>query len=455
MEQRVQPHSLEAEQGLLGALLTDTEVVHEVVGRVGPDDFYREAHQEVFRAIVALYERNEPADLLTVTEELTRKGAIDRIGGAAYLGKLTCAVPSSAHATAYRDIVHDHATRRRLIAASQGILEGAYATGEPARETVDRAEQAIFDVAGDRVAARATPVAELLKETMEVVERYQARKGAVTGLATGFHDLDDLTDGLQPSELIIIAARPSVGKTSFALNIAYHAAVQQGKGVAVFSLETSKQQVTQNLLCLAARLDAHHLRRGRLSPADWDELVRHADPLSRAPLFIDDTAQLSAMDVRSAARRLARRGNLGLVVIDYLQLMHAGLPGHQSSREQEVSYLSRSLKAMARELRIPVVALSQLNRAVENRPDNRPRMSDLRESGAIEQDADVVMLLHREGYYKQERDDTKTEVIVAKQRHGPTDTVKLAFLKRFLRFEAWSAEHEPGEVPAAEMDAQF
>lgn len=454
---RVPPHNLEAERGLLGALLTGTAAVLELGGHLDAADFYWQAHAEVYGAIRALFEKNQPADLISVTEELTRRGRIEQVGGAAGLASLTSALPSLAHAASYAEIVQKCATRRRLIDAGQHIITDAYESPDDTRELLDRAEQAVFGVADSRQTAAAQSVGDLLSATMEKVQQYQERHGVVGGLPTGFQDLDDMTDGLHPAELVIVAARPSMGKTSLALNLGLRVAVQAHKGVAIYSLETSKQQITQNLLSMEAQADAHQLRRGRLGEQAYRELAAAAGRLYGAPLFIDDTPGITVMDLRASVRRLKKRNpDLSLVIIDYLQLMEARL-GSQSNREQEVAFISRSLKALARELHIPVVALSQLNRGVEQRTENKPRMSDLRESGSLEQDADVILLLHREGYYNQAKgDDGKTEIIIAKQRNGPVGSVFLTFLKRYLRFEAWSgATEEQGVEREAESPIGF
>lgn len=456
MEQRIPPHSLEAERGLLGALLTDPQAIYDIGPKLTPEDFYREAHAAVYTAIQALYERQEPADLLTVTEELARTHKIDLVGGASALADLTGALPTVAHASAYCDIVRDRATRRRLISTAQEILEDAFHGADAAREVVDRAEQRVFGVASGESQASGESVGDLLEQTMENVQRYQERQGAISGMPTGFRDLDEMTDGLQGSELIIVAARPSMGKTSFALNLALRAAIDHECASALFSLETSKQQLTQNLLSMEARVDAHQLRRGRLNEGAYRDLISAAGRLNEAPIYVFDTPGISIMELRGAVRRLKKKdARLGLVMIDYLQLMEARMGG-QTSREQEVSYLSRSLKALAREMNLPVVALSQLNRSVENRADFKPRMSDLRESGAIEQDADVILLLHREGYYNPARgDDGKTEIIIAKQRNGPVGSVYLTFLKRYLRFESWTEENAQVAAPDAVDPTNF
>ncbi len=455
---RTPPHNPEAERGVLGAVLLDGDVFPDVAAALAPEDFHVPRHGEIFRAMRALYDRQEALDAVTVREELRSRGLLESVGGASLLAELAAAVPSVAHASHYVRIVRGHATRQRLIRAGTRIVEDAYGEAEDPQEALDRAEQAIFEIAGERATAQPTPVKQLLSEVLETIDRRAERKGAVTGVATGFAPLDEYTDGLHPGELVVLAARPSVGKTSLAMNIAYNVALGQANPVVIFSLETSKQQLVQNLLCMAGRVDSHFVRRATLSEEDHRRLLVHADPISRAPLHVFDTEGRSILDMRAIIRRLARRERPALVIVDYLQLVDARLPQGKANREQEVSYLSRSFKAMARDVGVPVLALSQLNRGVEERGSEqkpgRPRMSDLRESGAIEQDADVVLLMHRDDYYRSleaGRDGaSKTEIIVAKQRHGPTGVVKLAFLRRYLRFEPWSDQMEPASVAAGE-----
>jgi replicative DNA helicase len=343
------------------------------------------------------------------------------------------AVPAAANAEHYANIVREKYTARSLIGAAEQMLAQAHEGGVPARELLDQATKLVFDIAEEGMSSDVMEFRAVLKEAFEQIDKWQDREGRLTGLETGFYDLDDLTSGLQPSELIVLAARPSMGKTSLALNIAAHVALKK-KPVALFSLEMAHEQIARNILCAHARIDSHRLRRGRLTEAEMRELGRAMIELSEAPLFIDDTAQLSPMEIRAKARRLKSQNDIQLIIVDYLQLMES--PGAES-RQQEISMVSRRLKALARELRIPVLAVAQLNRGVEDRLDHKPRMSDLRESGSIEQDADVVALLHRRSYYAdgEEGDEGAAELIIAKQRNGPTDTIKLTFLKHCMRFE--------------------
>jgi len=438
---RVPPHSLEAEAGVLGAVLLNNEVLSHVTEILDREDFYRTGHRLLYEAMLELFDRGSPIDLVTATEALRQKGLLEKAGGAAHLASLTNQVPSVENAVHYARIVRERAILRKLIWVSTEIASEGYGSGTEVEDYLDRAEQAIFEVTARKVRPSFTRVKDILKDTFAKIEELYEKKDLVTGVATGYHDLDQLTAGLQPSDLIIIAGRPGMGKTSFVLNIAQYAAIEAGVPVAFFSLEMSKEQLVMRLLCAEARVDSHRLRRGMLRDSDWPKLTRAAGTLAEAPIFIDDTPGISTLDLRAKSRRLKSEANLGLIVVDYLQLMRAR--GSYDVREQEISEISRSLKGLAKELSVPVVALSQLNRGVESRADKRPLISDLRESGAIEQDADVIMFIYRDDVYNKESTEKGiAEIIVGKQRNGPTDSVRLAFLSEFTAFENLARGYE-------------
>jgi replicative DNA helicase len=432
---RVPPHSLEAEQALLASIFLDPEMLGAVAPLVRPDDFYRTAHRRLYEVCLSLYERSEPADPLLVLRECERLGIVDDVGGREGLASLAGTVATAANAEHYARIVRDKAIARGLVHAATEIQRAAYEDEGGGDDLLERAEHEIFTLARTKDLEQAAPVSRLLHDMFRELD---ARDGSSSGVPTGFYQLDDLTSGLHRGELVIVAGRPSMGKTTFALNVAYNVAVHGRVPTAVFSLEMSRQQITKNVLCAHAQVEAHKLRGGRfLTDAEYQRLTEAAGPLYEAPLFIDDTPGLSTTALRAKARRLKQKHDLGLVVIDYLQLMEAiGVSRNVDSRQQEISYISRALKGLARELDVPVIALSQLNRAADAREDHRPRLSDLRESGSIEQDADVICFLFRKHYYtKAESDRGTAEVIVAKQRNGPTDTVQVAFLDSFMRFD--------------------
>ncbi|MEO6864162.1 MAG: replicative DNA helicase [Gemmatimonadaceae bacterium] len=445
---RTPPYSEAAEQAVLSAMLLDADALLRATEYVDESMFYRESHRRVFRAMIALSERGEVVDPLTLTEELSRKNELDAAGGREYIAYLVDVVPTAANVEYHAKIVREKALRRRLIEVSTSIVSEAFDSALPAAELLDAAEQSIFEVNQSRGTEGFTRVKELMYEAMERIEQLHLAGESVTGVPSGFRDLDEITAGFQPSELIIIAARPSMGKTAFVLNIAQNAALDAKTPVAFFSLEMSKQSLLQRMLTSEARVDAQRLRKGKLRDDEFVQLGRAAGLLSQAPVWIDDTPAISLLEMRSKARRLKAENNIGMIVVDYLQLMVG--PPSAENRQQEISTISRSLKALARELRVPVVALSQLSRAPEQRAgDNkRPQLSDLRESGAIEQDADVVMFLYRQEYYDvlEGKDPTipdkdgKTsagmaEVIIGKQRNGPTGNVTLFFNRQYTRFE--------------------
>ncbi|MBI4365465.1 MAG: replicative DNA helicase [Deltaproteobacteria bacterium] len=445
--ERLPPQNIEAEQSVLGALLVDGEALVRVLEVCTGEEFYRGTHRQIFQAIVALFQRNEPADLVTVTNWLRTQQQLEAVGGAAYLATLVDQVPTTANVVYYAKIIREKAILRRLIGGATEILQKAYAGGEDVDGSLDRAEQIIFEIAQQKIRPSFVSLKELVKHSFRIIEQLYEKKQAVTGVPTGYVDLDRLTAGLQPSDLIVVAGRPSMGKTALALCMATHAAREGGVGTAIFSLEMSKEQLVQRMLCAEARVDASRLRGGFLSDRDWPKLTRAAGFLSEAPVYIDDTPAMNVLEMRAKARRLQRDKGLGLVVVDYLQLMR-GL-GSIESREREISEISRSLKALAKELSVPVVAISQLNRGVESRQDKRPQMADLRESGAIEQDADVILFVYREEMYNRESPEKGiAEVIVGKQRNGPTGFVRLAFLSEYTRFENLAPGHAGAQMPS-------
>jgi replicative DNA helicase len=436
LAQRLPPQSPEAEVSVLGGVLLDNDALNRVLEVMTEGDFYREAHRKIFSAIISLYEKSEPVDLITLSEALKKREALEQVGGIEYLNSLVNSVPTAANISYYAKIVKEKSILRKLLNRATEIVGKVYGMQGDVDDFLDEAERAIFEISEDRVRPSFYPLKEIIKSSFKTIERLYEKRQLITGVPTGFTKLDELTSGLQPSDLIIIAGRPSMGKTAFALNIAQHAAIQGGTPSAIFSLEMAKEQLALRMLCSEAKVDAHRLRGGFLSESDWPKLTRAAGSLSEAPIFIDDTAGISALEMRAKARRMKAEHNLGLVVVDYLQLMR----GRASSdtREQEISDISRSLKALAKELRVPVVALSQLNRRVEERGDKRPQLSDLRESGAIEQDADVIIFLYRDDVYNKSDDNPnkgKAEIIIGKQRNGPTDKFDLAFLEKYTCFE--------------------
>jgi len=454
---RTPPYSEAAEQAVLSAMLLDGEALLRATEYVDESMFYRESHRRVFRAMLALSERGEVIDPLTLTEELSRKNELEAAGGREYIAYLVDVVPTAANVEYHAKIVREKALRRRLIEVSTAIVSEAFDSALPAAELLDAAEHSIFEVNQSRGTEGFTRVKELMYEAMERIEQLHLAGESVTGVPSGFNDLDELTAGFQPSELVIIAARPSMGKTAFVLNIAQNAALDAKTPVAFFSLEMSKQSLLQRMLTSEARVDAQRLRKGKLRDDEFVQLGRAAGLLSQAPVWIDDTPAISLLEMRSKARRLKAENDIGMIVVDYLQLMQG--PASSENRQQEISTISRSLKALARELRVPVIALSQLSRAPEQRAgDNkRPQLSDLRESGAIEQDADVVMFLYRQEYYDvlEGKDpsvpdkDGKTsqglaEVIIGKQRNGPTGNVTLFFNRQYTRFENYSGRQNGG-----------
>ena len=439
-----QPNSLEAETSILGAMLQDSGVVLRAMESLKAEDFYPAEHAEIFRAMQELASNHRPVDLTTVTAEMKRRGTLEGAGGVAYLMRLLGSVPTTANAETYLEMVSEKSTLRKLIAASQEIIREAYSQQAPASEVLDRAEKAIFDLSMNRTEGETLkPAREVLGNTFAEIEELAKLKGEISGVPTGFIDLDSTLTGLHPGELIIIGARPAMGKTSFAMNIAAHASIAKGKTVAVFSLEMPREQIMMRVLCSEAKVNMQKVRKGILEDSEWVALAKALGPISNAPLYLDDTAGLTPSMLRSRCRRLMMDHGLDLVLVDYLGLMHSD--GRTESRNMEVSEISRQLKAIALELKIPVIACAQLSRANKERIDKRPVLSDLRDSGSIEQDADVVMFLHREEYYNPDTEDKNiAEVNVAKQRSGPLRTVKLAWLGEITTFANLAREDGGG-----------
>jgi len=440
---KVPPQHLEAEEFVLGAILIDNQAMNKVLEVLSPSAWYREAHRKIFQAMIELSEANEAIDQVTVSECLRRRNELDQIGGAAYLAKLVAQVPTAANVRHHAKIVQEKALLRNLITVATDIVASGYRDSEKVEDLIDQAERSIFEIAERKMRPSFVPVREIVKASFETIERLYEKKERVTGVPTGFTDLDEMTSGLQPSDLIIVAGRPSMGKTALALSIAQYAAIEKRETVAIFSLEMSKEQLVLRMLCSEARVDAHKLRSGFLGRTDWPKLTSAAGRLAEAPIYIDDSPAMTVLEMRAKARRLKAERGLGLVIVDYLQLMRGR--GGADNREQEISDISRSLKALAKELAIPVIALSQLSRAVETRGgDKKPQLSDLRESGAIEQDADVVMFIFREEVYRQTEENRGiADILLRKQRNGPTGEIQMAFIDRYTRFENLETAHRP------------
>lgn len=449
---KLPPQNIEAEQSVLGAILIENDAIDKIAGILDSsgDDFYRDAHRKIFKAIRSLKDKeNEPVDLVTLPAALKNMGALESVGGVSYLAALVESTPTAANIVYYAKIVREKALLRKLINSSTEIVTRCYNGGEKIDDLLDDAEKIIFEVAQDKTKRAFYHIKDLVTDTFKAIEGLSGKEGHITGVRTGFDKFDELTSGLQPSDLIIIAGRPSMGKTAFCLNIAQNAA-EAGYPVAIFSLEMSKEQLAQRLLASKAKVNLHKLRNGKLRDEDWSRLIRAVDSLHEQPIFIDDTSAQSALEIKAKARRLTNQYGIKLVIVDYLQLMKGR---HDAdNREQEISDISRSLKAMAKELNVPVIALSQLSRMTERREGNRPQLADLRESGAIEQDADVVAFVYRKVVYtpckcpeelkgkepcscERSKIAKDAEIIIEKQRNGPTDTVKLTFLKEYTSFE--------------------
>jgi len=433
---KVPPQNLEAEQSILGGILLDNQALNNVLEILNTHDFYSDVHRKIFAAILELSERNEPCDVVTLSNNLKDKKLLDQVGGRVYLASLVDNVPSAANIAYYSKIVKEKAILRGLIEAATGILNNSYNMSADIDTVLDEAEHAIFEISENKVRPSFYPFKTLIKEGIKTIEKLYEKKELVTGVPSGFEKIDDMTSGLQKSDLIIIAGRPSMGKTAFALDIAKNAALDSRTPVAIFSLEMSKEQLAIRMLASEAKVDSQRIRKGFLGETDWPKLISAASKLSESLIFIDDTPAITVLEMKAKARRLKADQGLGLVIVDYLQLMRSG--GFKDSREQEISEISRSLKALAKELDVPVIALSQLNRKVEDRTNKRPQMADLRESGAIEQDADVIAFIYRDEVYNRSEDNPEkgiAEIIIGKQRNGPTGVAKLAFLEKYTAFE--------------------
>ena len=443
----IQPSSIEAERSVLGAMLQDENAVSQTAEQLRADDFYQPAHAEIYSAMLELHQQSKPVDLVTVDAELSRRGTLEGTGGTAYLVELSQFVPTTANVRAYIDIVAEKSTLRKLIGASQGISQEAYAQQEPLQDVLNPAEKAIFDIVMKRAGGESlVRLQNVLYDTYAHIEKLDRLKGGISGVPTGFIELDQLLTGLHGGEFILIGARPSMGKTSFAMNIAAYAALNAGRKVAVFSLEMPREQIALRMLCSEAKVDMQRVRQGRLDQTDWLHLAQAIDPMAAAELYIDDTAGITPSQLRSRLRRMIMDVGCDLAVVDYLGLMHSDHPSE--SRQLEVSEISRQLKAIAMELNIPMLVCSQLSRAATTRVDKRPILSDLRDSGSIEQDADVVMFIHREGYYNPEAEEKNIgEVIVAKQRNGPLRTIKLAWLSEYTTYANLGADQTAAAQP--------
>lgn len=445
---RIPPQSLDAERSVLGAMLISRDAIAGAIQHMGESAFYREVHRKIWRAILALFDRSEPADLVTVAEELRRRNELEAVGGLSYLTSLDQFVATAANIEHYCKIVNEKATLRRLIDVSTQIAADCFQQREDPSNLLDRAEQSIFAISDDRLRTGFLPMRQLVLQGYSAIEDYRQRKVHVTGVPTGFYDLDELTAGFQKSDFIVIGGRPSMGKTSLAMNIAenvaVHAKPSERQAVAIFSLEMSKESVVQRMMCSVARVDIHKIRRGFASKEEYKRLQESAARLHEAPIYIDDSAAIGILEMRAKARRLVSEIPLGMIIVDYMQLVRG--PEKAENRQQEISAISRALKALAKELSVPVVALSQLSRAVETRGGTkRPMLSDLRESGTIEQDSDVVLFVYRADAYENDpaKRDGKAEILVAKQRNGPTGTIELAFLSECTRFDSLKSVPEP------------
>jgi replicative DNA helicase len=436
--ERTLPHNLDAEKSVLGAILIHNDAFNHAAELIDSKDFFRDAHRRIFEKMVALSERGHVIDFITLKEELSRAGELDEVGGPSYIAALADGVPRSANVEYYARIVKEKSTLRSLIHSANKILTEAYEAEEEPDTLLDEAERAIFSIAEGRIRAGFVPLRDLVQTSFAAIEKLQQSKGAITGVPSGFPDLDEMTTGLHPGDLVVVAARPSMGKTSFVLNIAQYVGTNTSMTVGFFSLEMSKEQLFMRMLTSEARIDAHRFRSGYLNEQDYGKLSHALGTLAEARVFIDDSASIGVLEMRAKARRLKAEHGLDLLVIDYLQLMQGR--GRFESRQQEVSAISRSLKGLAKELGCPIIALSQLSRAPEGRTDHRPQLSDLRESGAIEQDADVVFFIYRPEVYDREEarpeDQGVAEIIIGKQRNGPIGTVKLSFLNQYTRFES-------------------
>lgn len=440
---KIPPHDIEAEQAVIGSTLTDSEAVMAAVEKLKPESFYREDNKLIFEAIVNLYNRSEPVDLITLKDELSSMGDFEKVGGFEYLATLPDKVPTTANVQKYIDIVEEKATLRKLIKTANEIIDLGYNPTEDVEDIMAGAEKKIFDIIQNKNQKSYTPIKDVLIESFTKLEELYNQKSKITGVPTGFVDLDDKTAGLHGSDLILIAARPAMGKTAFALNIAANAAIRSNTPVAIFNLEMSKDQLVNRILCIEAMVDSNKIMTGKLEEDDWSKLASVVGPISDSGIYIDDTPGISIMEIRTKCRKLKMEKNIGLIVIDYIQLIQGSNNRKNGSREQEIAEISRSLKILAKELNVPVIALSQLSRAVEQRPDHRPMLSDLRESGSIEQDADIVMFLYRDDYYNPDSEEKDiSEVIIAKHRAGSTGTVKLLWMGNYTKFVNLAREYD-------------
>jgi len=445
---RTPPQNIQAEQAVLGAIFLEPSAIGAASERLVPEDFYRTSHQRIFQVMLDLSERGEPVDVVTVTAELRNQKLLDEVGGLDYISELANSTPTAANIEFYSQIVEEKSLLRRLIRSATKIVSDGYTRDDDVDVILDDAEKAILEVSQRKRSTAFQSIKDILVEAYDNIEILHNRKGDVTGIPTGFIELDRMTAGFQKNDLIIVAARPSVGKTAFALNIAQNVATKTNENVAIFSLEMGAQQLVMRMLCAEGNIDAQRLRTGKLAEEDWQKLTMAMASLSNAGIYIDDTPGIRVNEIRSKCRRLKQEKGLGMVLIDYLQLIQGSRTGRNENRQQEVSEISRSLKAIARELEVPVIALSQLSRGVESRQDKRPMMSDIRESGSIEQDADIVAFLYRDDYYNKESEKQNIiEIIIAKQRNGPVGTVELAFIKEYNKFVNLERHHTENEIP--------
>ena len=436
---KLPPQNIEAEQSVLGAILLDNNALYTAFELITQDDFYKDSNRKIFIAMTELLEKNEPIDIITLTDHLRKKDNLDAVGGTQYLTSLASMIPTSANVRFHSKIVREKSMVRGLLRSVTDIARNVYETEQDAEELIDYAEKTIFDLSERRISPSFSLLKDVIKDSFQMIEQLYDKKETVTGVPTGFKELDELTTGLQKSDLIIIGGRPSMGKTAFSLNIAQHVGVNMNEPVAIFSLEMSKEQLAFRMLCSEAMVDSNNIRKGFIRKDDWHKLTSAAGKLAQSPIFIDDSSAISVLEMRAKARRLKVEHGLSLIIVDYLQLMRGR--GNAERREQEISEISRSLKGLAKELRVPVIALSQLNRGVETRTGNKkPTLADLRESGAIEQDADVIIFLYRDEVYNKDSNDNKgkAEIIISKQRNGPTGSIPLSFISHCTRFVDYS-----------------
>ncbi|HLS07763.1 replicative DNA helicase [Lentibacillus sp.] len=450
---RTPPHNIEAEQAVIGAIFLEPEALSSAAERLMPDDFYRASHQRIFETMLKLTDKGEPIDLVTVTTSLTNEKKLDEVGGVAYLSDLAASVPTAANIVYYSKIVEEKALLRRLIRTATDIVTSGFTNEDDVEEVLNQAEKRILEVSSQKNTGAFKPIKDVLIDVYDNIEQLHNHDGDVTGIPTGYRDLDQITSGFQRNDLIIIAARPSVGKTAFALNIAQNVAINTDENVAIFSLEMGADQLVSRMLCAEGNIDAQRLRTGKLEADDWSKLTMAMGSLSNAGIYIDDSPGIRVSEIRSKCRRLKQEHGLGMILIDYLQLIQ-GSGNSRENRQQEVSEISRALKALARELNVPLIALSQLSRGVEARQDKRPMMSDLRESGSIEQDADIVGFLYRDDYYDQESEKQNIiEIIISKQRNGPVGNVELAFVKEYNKFVDLDHRYTGSDIPPEPVQA--